>query len=137
MAACISGQGSPVAWASLWTEERDYRRLWALSQVTVRTYQLDEPHPAGDNQPLVDAELARWKPWEREQYRLLLLRQSGTGVWLGSAQGKARAWRAGEQRREIYATDRPPVALRGQVISTRPDICVPALRGGRHRASDP
>jgi CRISPR-associated endonuclease/helicase Cas3 len=79
-----------LPWASLWTEERDHRRLWALSQVGVRTYQLDEPHPAGDSQHLVDAELARWKPWEREQYQLLLLRQSGTGVWTGSAQGKGR-----------------------------------------------
>jgi hypothetical protein len=88
LASAVNGRLLP--WASLWTEERDYRRLWALSQVVVRTYQLNEPHPAGDDQHLVDAELARWKPWEREQYRLLLLRQSGSGVWLGSAQGKAR-----------------------------------------------
>jgi CRISPR-associated endonuclease/helicase Cas3 len=71
-------------------DERDYRRLWALSQVTVRTYQLDEPGPAGDNQHMVDAELVRWKPWEREQFRLLLLRQAGAGGWLGTAQSKPR-----------------------------------------------
>ena len=79
-----------LPWASLWTEECDYRRLWALSQVVVRTNQFDEPQPAGDDQHLLDAELARWKPWEREQYRLLLLRQSGSGVWRGTAQSKAR-----------------------------------------------
>jgi CRISPR-associated endonuclease/helicase Cas3 len=88
LASAVNGRVLP--WASLWTDERDYRRLWALSQVAVLTYQLDEPQPAGDDQDLVDAELARWKPWEREQYRLLLLRQSGTGVWIGSAQSKAR-----------------------------------------------
>ena len=48
----------------------------------MRTYQFDEPHLADDDQHLVDAELARWKPWEREQYRLLLLRQNGPGVWV-------------------------------------------------------
>jgi CRISPR-associated endonuclease/helicase Cas3 len=88
LASVVNGRLLP--WAALWTQERDYRRLWALSQVTVHTYQLDEPHPAGDNQHLVDAELARWKPWEREQYRLLLLRQNGTEVWLATAQGTTR-----------------------------------------------
>jgi CRISPR-associated endonuclease/helicase Cas3 len=88
LASVVDGRLLP--WAALWTEERDYRRLWALSQVTVRTYQLDEPHPAGDDQPLVDAELARWKPWEREQYRLLLLRENAPGVWVTTAQGTAR-----------------------------------------------
>ena len=83
-------EGRLLPWASLWTDERDYRRLWALSQVTVRTYQLDEPGPAGDNQHMVDAELVRWKPWEREQFRLLLLRQAGAGGWLGTAQSKPR-----------------------------------------------
>src|ERR1700738_2631889 len=90
MAACIGSQRSLLPWASLWTEERDYRRLWALSQVVVRTNQFDEPQPAGDAQHLLDAELVRWKPWEREEYRLLLLRQGGTGVWLGTAQSNAR-----------------------------------------------
>jgi CRISPR-associated endonuclease/helicase Cas3 len=88
LASVINGRLLP--WASLWTKERDYRRLWALLQVTVPTYQLDEPHPAGDDQPLVDAELARWKPWEREQYRLLLLQQNEPEGWLAKALGKTR-----------------------------------------------
>jgi CRISPR-associated endonuclease/helicase Cas3 len=88
LASAVNGRLLP--WASLWTKERDYRRLWALSQVVVRTNQFDEPQHAGDDQHLVDAELARWKPWEREEYRLLLLRQGGTEVWLGTAQSNAR-----------------------------------------------
>jgi hypothetical protein len=86
LASVVNGRLLP--WASLWTQERDYRRLWALSQVTVRTYQLDEPNPAGDDQPLINAELAQWKPWEREQYRLLLLRQNEPEGWLAKAQGR-------------------------------------------------
>jgi CRISPR-associated endonuclease/helicase Cas3 len=88
LASVVDGRLRP--WAALWTEESDYPRLWALSQVTVRTHQLDEPHPAGDDQHLVDAELARWKPWERQQYRLLLLREDAPGVWVTMAQGTAR-----------------------------------------------
>jgi CRISPR-associated endonuclease/helicase Cas3 len=82
--------GRLLPWALLWTKERDYRRLWALSQVTVRAYQLDEAHFTVNDQPLVDAELARWKPWEREQYPLLLLRQNGPGIWVTEAQGTDR-----------------------------------------------
>jgi CRISPR-associated endonuclease/helicase Cas3 len=88
LASAVNGRLMP--WASLWSEEHDYRRLWALSQVVVRTHQFGEPQPARDEQHLFDAELARWKPWEREQYRLLLLRESGAGVWLGTAQSKSR-----------------------------------------------
>src|SRR5262249_15345066 len=33
--------GRVVPWASLWTEEHDDRRLWALSQLTTRTYQME------------------------------------------------------------------------------------------------
>jgi CRISPR-associated endonuclease/helicase Cas3 len=100
LASLINGRLRP--WASLWTEELDYRRLWALSQVTLRTYQLDEPHPAGDDQHLVDAELAHWKPWEREQNRLLLLRQNGPGVWSATAQSKPR--RGGPVNRAVRYT---------------------------------
>jgi hypothetical protein len=85
LASVVNGRLLP--WASLWTEERDYRRLWALSQLTMRTYQLDEPHFTGDEQVLVDAQLAQWKRWEREQYRLLLLRQKGPGVWVTEGHG--------------------------------------------------
>jgi CRISPR-associated endonuclease/helicase Cas3 len=82
--------GRLVPWASLWTGEQNYRRLWALSQVTTRTYQLAEPDDAGDDQPLADAEMARWKPWEREQYRLLVLRPKGLGVWRAAGYGSRR-----------------------------------------------
>jgi CRISPR-associated endonuclease/helicase Cas3 len=76
-----------VPWASLWTDEDDRRRLWALSQVTTRTYQLAEPDDAGEDQPLLDAELARWKPWELEQYRLLVLRLVRSGAWRAAGYG--------------------------------------------------
>jgi len=110
LASVLNGRLLP--WAALWTEERDYRRLWALSQVTVRTYQLDEPHPDGDSQPLVDAELAQWKPWEREQYRLLLLRENGHGVWVTTAQGAAR--RGAPPNRKVKYTRQigPTVGMR-------------------------
>jgi CRISPR-associated endonuclease/helicase Cas3 len=78
---------SLMPWASLWTDEQDRRRLWALSQVTTRTYQLAEPGDAGEDQPLVDAELARWKPWELEQYRLLVLRLVRPGAWRAAGYG--------------------------------------------------
>jgi CRISPR-associated endonuclease/helicase Cas3 len=94
--------GRLLPWASLWTEERDYRHLWALSQVVVRTNQFDEAQPVGNDQNLVDAELARWKPWEREEYRLLLLQESGTGVWLGTAQSNDR--RSAPMNREVRYT---------------------------------
>ncbi len=94
-----------VPWASLWTEERDYRRLWALSQVTTRKYQLDEPLPAGDAQPLVDAELARWRSWEREQYRLLLVRPRGGA--LGTQPRSLQADVVSQsQDREVHANER-------------------------------
>jgi CRISPR-associated endonuclease/helicase Cas3 len=88
LASVVNGRLLP--WASLWSEEHDYRRLWALSQVVVRAHQFGEPQPPSEEQHLFDAELGRWKPWEREQYRLLILRQTGSGVWLGTAQSKPR-----------------------------------------------
>jgi hypothetical protein len=88
LASVVNGRLRP--WASLWSEERDYRRLWALSQVVVRAHHFGEPQPPSEEQHLFDAELGRWKPWEREQYRLLILRQTGSGVWVGTAQSNPR-----------------------------------------------
>jgi CRISPR-associated endonuclease/helicase Cas3 len=88
LASVINGRLVP--WASLWTDEQNNRRLWALSQVTTRTYQLAEPGDAGDDQSLADAELARWKPWEREQYRLLVLRPNGPGAWQAAGYGSLK-----------------------------------------------
>jgi CRISPR-associated endonuclease/helicase Cas3 len=88
LASVVNGRLLP--WASLWTDEREFRRLWALSQVVVRTDQFDEAQVAGDSQQILDAELARWKPWEREQYKLLLLKESGTGIWFARVQSGGR-----------------------------------------------
>jgi CRISPR-associated endonuclease/helicase Cas3 len=76
--------GRLLPWASLWTDERELRRLWALSQVVVRIDQFDEAQVAGDQKRILDTEMARWKPWERDQYKLLLLGQSSPGMWVGT-----------------------------------------------------
>jgi CRISPR-associated endonuclease/helicase Cas3 len=88
LASIINGRLVP--WASLWTDERNYRRLWALSQITTRNYQLAEPDHTDNDRPLVDVELLRWKPWEREQYRLLVLRPNGSDEWQAAGFGSSR-----------------------------------------------
>lgn len=101
--------GRLVPWASLWIEEHNYRRLWALSQVTTRIYQLAEPNHAGSDQPLVDAELARWKHWERVQYRLLVLRPRGPGAW--EAAGYTPRGRGSPTNRKVVYTQEAGLQL--------------------------
>ena len=70
-----------------WSEDKDLRLSWALSEVSIAQTKIDaEPAAPPERASLIAAAKASWPPWEREGQPLLVLEPDGTdGGWRSAA----------------------------------------------------
>ncbi len=70
-----------------WSEDKDLRLSWALSEVSIAQTKIDaEPVAPPERARLIEAAKASWPPWERDGQPLLVLEPDGTdGGWRSAA----------------------------------------------------